>query len=141
MRLLMLAAACAAASLATPALAQELAGSVEARDFERDTDGAAKRADLARDERIRESRRPKARARPRAAQPSEVTAGREVRDSKGAVVGTVEAASLAKAVIASPRGKVEVPLDSFGLDARGLMIGITKAEFDALVAQANAPGR
>ena len=140
MRLLACGFACALA--ATSALAQvrssgpantHLAGAAESLDFERDADGAARRAELAREEYVRRAKRA-TRARP--AKPEEVTAGRTVRDSRGAEVGTIESASMAAAVVVSANGKVEVPLESFGLDSKGLLIAITKAEFDTLVQQA-----
>ncbi|MES2442039.1 MAG: hypothetical protein V4574_04350 [Pseudomonadota bacterium] len=70
----------------------------------------------------------------------EVTIGREVRDSKGAVIGTIESVSMSAAVVASPGGKVEVPLEAFGKNNKGLLVGMTKAEFDAAVAAAVKPG-
>lgn len=136
--LLMAGGANAQASGNTGPTDTHLVGAAESMDFERDADGAARRAELDRDERVRETKRGKG-ARARAARPEEVTAGKTVRDSKGTAIGTVESASMSAAVVASEGGKVEVPLDSFGLDSKGLLIGIAKAEFDALVQQATQP--
>lgn len=117
----------------------ELVGATESLDFERDTDGAARRAELARDESIREARRRTSRARARPAKPAEVKPGSEVRGTKGAVLGVVESASMTAAVVSSAGGTVEVPIDSFGIDAKGLLLAVTKEDFDALVAQARRP--
>jgi hypothetical protein len=73
------------------------------------------------------------------AKPADVTVGSEVRDRKGEVIGTIDSVSMAAAVVASPGGKVEVPLEAFGKNNKGLLVGMTKAEFDAAVAAAVKP--
>jgi hypothetical protein len=78
------------------------------------------------------------RARGTAAAAADITPGSEVRDSKGKVVGTVEAVETDGAVVATAAGRVKVPLDAFGKNRKGLMLGITKAEFDAAVANATS---
>jgi hypothetical protein len=143
MRLPIIAAALGVLGLSQLASAQSvpsnthLAGAAESLDFERNTDGAERQAALAGAERVREAQRKRDRARP--AKPGEVTAGRAVHDARGVPLGTVESAGMSAAVVATSVGKVEVPLDSFGLNAKGLLLGLTKAEFDALVADANKP--
>jgi hypothetical protein len=69
---------------------------------------------------------------------SEILAGAEVRDKRGKLVGSVESVDADGAVVASAAGKVKVPLDAFGKHSKGLMIGITKTEFETLVASAVA---
>ena len=73
------------------------------------------------------------------AKPADVTVGSEVRDSKGVVIGTIESVSMASAVVAATGGKVEVPLEAFGKNNKGLLVGMTKALFDAAVAAAVKP--
>lgn len=73
------------------------------------------------------------------AQPEDVTVGSEVHDKKGVVIGTVVSVSMAAAVVSSTGGKVEVPLNAFGKNNKGLLVGMTKAEFDAAVAAAVKP--
>ena len=73
------------------------------------------------------------------AKPEEVVAGAEVRDPKGAVVGSVDSVSMGAAVIATPAGKVEVPLEAFGKNKQGLLIPMSKSDFDKAVAEANKP--
>jgi hypothetical protein len=73
------------------------------------------------------------------AKPADVMVGGEVRDSKGVVIGTIDSVSMAAAVVASTGGKVEVPLEAFGKNNKGLLVGMTKAQFDAAVAAAVKP--
>lgn len=64
-----------------------------------------------------------------------------VRDSRGVAVGTIEAVDPDGAVVAAQSGRVKVPLDAFGKDPDGLVLGITKKAFERLVVSANArPG-
>lgn len=71
------------------------------------------------------------------AKPEQVIAGAEVRDPKGVVVGKIDAVSVGSAVIATELGKVEVPLEAFGMNNKGLLIPMSKADFDKAVAEAN----
>lgn len=73
-----------------------------------------------------------------AATAADVTVGAQVSDFEGATLGTVEAVDSDGAVITTGTSKVEVPLEAFGKNDQGLLLGITKAEFDALVAGATA---
>jgi hypothetical protein len=77
-------------------------------------------------------------ARAVAAKPSDVVAGREVRDSRGVLVGTVESVDAQGAVVAAGAGRVMVPLEAFGVNKYGLILEVTKAEFETLVANATA---
>ncbi|AQR74913.1 hypothetical protein [Sphingomonas sp. LM7] len=73
-------------------------------------------------------------SRPVSVSPEDVTQGRDVRDSKGVVIGTIERVGMAFAVIASPAGKIEVEFASLAKNNKGLMINMTKAKFDAILA-------
>jgi hypothetical protein len=73
-----------------------------------------------------------------AAAAADLVAGAPVRDSRGSVVGTIEMAEADGAVVATGAGKVKVPLEAFGKNRKGLLLGITKADFDAAVAAAVA---
>ena len=77
-------------------------------------------------------------ARGTAAAAGDIVTGSEVRDSRGKIVGMVEAVESDGAVVAAAAGRVKVPLEAFGKNRKGLMLGITKAEFDAAVASAMA---
>jgi hypothetical protein len=73
------------------------------------------------------------------AKPEEVIAGREVRDSRGVRIGSIESVTMSAAVLKADGGAVDVPLEAFGKDGKGLLIAMTKADFDKLVAGANKP--
>jgi hypothetical protein len=74
------------------------------------------------------------------AKPEDVIVGAEVRDKKGLRVGAIESVGMGGAVLKADGGAVEVPLEAFGKDPEGLLIGMTKAEFDKLVAEATKSG-
>lgn len=74
-----------------------------------------------------------------AAKPEDVAAGVEVHDPKGKLVGVIQSVSITSAVLKADGGAVEVPLDAFGKNDQGLLIGMSKAEFDKLVADATKP--
>jgi hypothetical protein len=73
-----------------------------------------------------------------AATAADLVAGSPLRDSKGEPIGTVESVDAEGAVVASGTTRIRVPLNSFGKNKDGLMLGITKADFDAAVAKATA---
>lgn len=99
----------------------------------RDAD-AAREAAIAK---VRENRGEKPKTiRTVPAKPEEVTVGAEIRDKKGEHVGVIDSVSMSAAVLHADGGAVEVPLDAFGKDDKGLIIGMTKADFDKLVADA-----
>ncbi|MBX3565698.1 MAG: hypothetical protein KF730_14105 [Sphingomonas sp.] len=118
--------------------AQILVGE-ESRDFS----GADKTkiAERERDAAMAEAKKPKPLKSNRAvpATPDDVTVGSDIRDNKGVVLGRVDAVSMSAAVVVAEGGKVEVPLESFGKNSKGLLLSLTKAEFDAAVAAANKP--
>ncbi len=68
--------------------------------------------------------------------------GAQVRDVKGVVVGTIAAADPGvvvdpnQAVVETATGKIGVPLEAFGKDDKGLLLGLTADKFNQLVAQA-----
>ena len=89
---------------------------------------------------VRDARsRPEAadvRARP--AKADDIAVGSKVHDRKGVAVGTIESLELDGAVVATGAARVKVPLEAFGKSKRGLILGISKAEFDVLVASATS---
>jgi hypothetical protein len=74
----------------------------------------------------------------RAAAVADLVPGAAVSDARGAKIGTIESVATDGAVVAAEAGKVKVPLDAFGKNRGGLLLGLGKAEFDALVAKAQA---
>lgn len=72
------------------------------------------------------------------AEAADIVAGRDVRDKRGKGIGLVESVEPDGAVVATEVGRVKVPLEAFGKDGKGLMLDLTKGEFDKLVAEATA---
>jgi hypothetical protein len=72
------------------------------------------------------------------AKAADIVAQAAVSDTSGQPVGTIESVDAEGAVIVTAAGKVKVPLIAFGKNKKGLLIGMTKKDFEALVAKANA---
>lgn len=87
-------------------------------------------------EAVRIAKTARAAGRARAANADDVTAGRAVADKFGAQVGIVTAVEADGAVIRTERGQVKVPLEAFGINRHGLLLDLTKEQFDTLVGQA-----
>jgi len=68
-----------------------------------------------------------------------VTAGAAVFDASGNPVGTIESVSGANAVLSTGTVKASIPVASFAKGAKGLVVGITKADLEAQVAAATKP--
>lgn len=73
-----------------------------------------------------------------AATQDDLKAGATVYDSAGATVGTIQSVTANGAVVVSGKLRAEVPTTSFAKNAQGLVIGITKAEFEAAVNRAKS---
>ena len=73
-----------------------------------------------------------------AAKPSEVVARAAVYDLAGETVGTIESVDPDGAVVSTAVGKVKVPLAAFGKNKQGLLVGVSKKEFEAQVTKAYA---
>jgi hypothetical protein len=68
-----------------------------------------------------------------------VTVGASVSDTTGAPVGTIESVSGGNAVLSTGAAKAAIPVTSFAKGPNGLVVGITKADLEAKVAQATKP--
>ena len=88
--------------------------------------------------RTRDARNVTQKARAVAAKPSDVTVGSKVADIKGVPVGTIESVDADGAVVATETGKVKLGLDTIGKNQDGLLLAVTKAQFDAAVQAAVA---
>jgi hypothetical protein len=73
-----------------------------------------------------------------AATQADLKTGTTVYDSAGATVGTIQSVTATGAVVASGKLRAEIPAASFAKNARGLVIGITKADFEAAVTRAKS---
>src|SRR5438067_1986819 len=60
-----------------------------------------------------------------------VKAGDKVNDTKGDPVGKIESVSGKTAVISSGGARAQIPLSSLGRNEKGLVIAMTKSQFDA----------
>ncbi|GAA4760746.1 hypothetical protein GCM10023219_00570 [Stakelama sediminis] len=74
------------------------------------------------------------RARP--ARLKDLVEGAKIFDKKGVEIGTIQSVDGNSAVVASGDSVVAVPADAFGKNRNGLMLAMTKAQFDKLVAGA-----
>lgn len=70
---------------------------------------------------------------------ADLRAGVQVHDQSGALVGTVESADAAGAVVSTGTTKARLALASFGRNSQGLVIAMTRAQFEA-AALAATPG-
>lgn len=69
---------------------------------------------------------------------ADIKPGNPLRDSKGVAIGTIDSVDAQGVVVNTGTTKIRVPLTAFGKDEQGLLLGITAARFDELVAKAQA---
>ena len=69
----------------------------------------------------------------------DIKAGMLVRDIKGVQIGTVERLEDDGAVVMAGNRLAKLPINAFGKDQAGLMIGITAAEFQNAIAGSSVP--
>jgi hypothetical protein len=114
---------------AQPILGTEKNDSTRMTGDDRDARVAAERA-------VRESREGSSGKRNRAvpANPADLVVGAEVRASDGAPIGTIELVDAGGVQILSGGKRAKIPTDAFGKNRAGLLIGMTKADFDKAVA-------
>ena len=60
----------------------------------------------------------------------------KVYDSAGAEIGKIDSATATNAVVSTGKARVAIPLSSFAKGEKGLVIGMTKAEFEAAASAA-----
>lgn len=72
----------------------------------------------------------------RAATAADLRAGVQVRDQAGGVVGTVESADAAGAVVSTGTVRARLPVASFGTNGQNLVISMTKTELEAAAGHA-----
>ncbi len=66
-----------------------------------------------------------------AATAADVQAGAAIRDQSGAPVGTVESVNGETAVVSTGTVRAEIPISSFGKDAQGLVLAMTRVQLEA----------
>jgi len=74
----------------------------------------------------------------RPAKASELSAGATVNDKTGLAIAKIDQVAPDGVVVSTPTGKVKIPTDAFGHNKRGLLLDMTKSDFDQIVAKANA---
>jgi hypothetical protein len=72
----------------------------------------------------------------RPATPAELTVGARIADNKGVEIGYIKSVDGDSVVVTTATGQVKVPAEALGKNKTGLLIGMSKADFDKLVAQA-----
>lgn len=70
---------------------------------------------------------------PRPAQAAEILSGKEVRDTSGQVIALVDKVEGSEAVLRSGTSVVRVPFEAFGMNKKGLLLNLTKPQFDQMV--------
>ena len=79
--------------------------------------------------------------RSRPAKAADVIAGKPVNDSTGQLMGLIEKVEADGAVVYNGAATVKIPVEAFGMNRKGLLLDLTKSEFDRLVASAKpSPG-
>lgn len=74
----------------------------------------------------------------RKATADDIVAGASVRDINGQAIGKIDSLHTDQVLVNTGQTKVGVPLVAFGKDKTGLLIGITAAKFNEMVATAHA---
>jgi len=74
----------------------------------------------------------------RPAKPSELTAGATVNDNRGIAMAKIEQVDQDGVVVSMGAAKVKIPADAFGRNKAGLLLDMTRAQFEKIVAKANA---
>jgi hypothetical protein len=64
---------------------------------------------------------------------ADLRVGASVQDSQGGAVGTIESVDAEGAVVSTGSARAKMPVSSFGRNANGLVISMTKAELEAAV--------
>jgi hypothetical protein len=77
--------------------------------------------------------------RSRPAKAAEVIAGKPVNDSTGQLMGLIEKVEADGAVVYNGAASVKVPVQAFGMNRKGLLLDLTKSEFDKMVAGVKSP--
>ena len=76
--------------------------------------------------------------RSRPAKASELAAGAAVNDKTGVVIARIDQIDTDGVVVSNATGKVKVPADAFGYNKAGVLLDMTKAQFEQIVKKANA---
>ena len=128
---------------ATAASAQDMPGQPGADTSPRNAATSARdtsEMDIMRDRDSDNIRATRSKKGPVAATADQVTIGMNVYDMEGEELGTIASTTGAGAVVASSVGRVQIPMEAFGIDGDRLLIAMSKKDFDAAVAAIAAGG-
>lgn len=81
---------------------------------------------------------PPAKPEPRPATAADISAGAQLRDVNGQAIGKITAVTADGATLDTGQTKIKLPLDAFGVDSSGLVLGITAQKLNEIIAQADA---
>ena len=73
----------------------------------------------------------------RPAKASELAAGAMVNDKSGVAMATIVSVASDGVIVATGTGKVKIPAEAFGRNRAGLLLDMSKSDFDKVVAKAN----
>jgi hypothetical protein len=79
---------------------------------------------------------PPAAAGPRPAAAADISAGASLRDVNGQPIGKIAGVAADGAILDTGHMKIKLPLDAFGVDGSGLVLGITSQKLNEIIAQA-----
>jgi hypothetical protein len=71
-----------------------------------------------------------------AAKTEDLKAGSPLRDKEGIPIGTISSVDAEGVIVDTGTTKIRVPVEAFGKDGAGLLLGISKAQFAELIAGA-----
>ncbi|QIK78051.1 hypothetical protein G7077_03125 [Sphingomonas piscis] len=71
---------------------------------------------------------------PRPAAATDIVAGKDVMDTSGVAIATIVKVEADGAVLRSGEKVVKAPLEGFGINKKGLLLNLTKAQFDQFIA-------
>jgi hypothetical protein len=77
----------------------------------------------------------------RPAKKDELVVGAPVNDKTGVAMAKVEQVDADGVIVSVGTAKIKVPAEAFGHNKAGLLLDTTKAQFEQVVAQANAPAK
>jgi hypothetical protein len=81
---------------------------------------------------------PPAKPEPRPATAADISAGAQLRDVNGQALGKITAVAADGATLDTGQTKIKLPLDAFGVDSSGLVLGITAQKLNEIIAQADS---
>jgi len=147
MRKLLITVAIITAIASTPALAQSSgpgASDISKSDMgthdyaSQPKDAYDLRNQLRNDEAMKEARAGQGKlGHSRPAKKDELAAGASINDKTGILIARIEKVDPDGVVVTVGTAKVKVPADAFGHNNLGLLLDMTKAQFDQVVAQTN----